>query len=306
MTDERRATNVKITAPDAEQLATVTTPAELARCMKQLNQAGESLSVRDLETWGMNRGLPMRRATVGDALSGKRPPSAQLLRGFLAAMRVQDEMLVSAWLDALERVMAAQPGTRQRGYADRATGPVPAHSFFVETDDVDEIYRSVANAREQVWLLGTTLSRHIPYLQESLRRAVTNKCAVRILLIKPGSAAMDMSVLRAGPLGLGLRQQEEQLTNNLRILREVAESGNGLEVRLIDYLAPYTLYAYDPGLDTGRMEMRLGSFHGEHHLRPTFRVERSRDEVWFDYFYEQFVSMWDAADRYDLDNKSVC
>jgi hypothetical protein len=48
------------------------------------------------------------------------------------------------------------------------------------------------------------------------------------------------------------------------------------------------------------MRMRLGSFHGKHHLRPTFQVDRSHDEAWFDYFYEQFVSMWNAGDPYDL------
>ncbi len=48
------------------------------------------------------------------------------------------------------------------------------------------------------------------------------------------------------------------------------------------------------------MQMRLGSFHGKHHLRPAFQVDRSHDEAWFDYFYEQFVSMWNAGDPYDL------
>jgi hypothetical protein len=109
-------------------------------------------------------------------------------------------------------------------------------------------------------------------------------------------------VLRAGPppKGMTQREQEEQLENNLAILRRLAHAGPQLEVRLIDFLAPYTLYAYDPGSDTGKMVMRLGSFHGEHHLRPTFQIERARDVAWFEYFHEQFVSMWDAAEPYDL------
>jgi hypothetical protein len=148
--------------------------------------------------------------------------------------------------------------------------------------------------------MGTTLSMHVPYLQPALQHAIANGRDVRILLIKPAGAAMDMSALRAGPDGLGCQEQEEHLSTNLATLRRLAQAGPGLEVRLIDYLAPYTLYAYDPGLDTGKMQMRLGSFLGDHYLRPTFQVERARDESWFDYFYEQFVSIWNAADRYDL------
>jgi hypothetical protein len=196
--------------------------------------------------------------------------------------------------------LAGQPGGRSRSYADRGLGPVAASKFFVETDKVDEISRLFENVQEEAWLLGTTLSMHVPYLQPAFRHAIANGRSIRILLIKPGSAAMDMSVLRAGPEGLSLREQEEQLGNNLAILRQLAHVGPHLEVRLIDYLAPYTLYAYDPGLDTGMMQMRLGSFHGKHHLRPTFQVDRSHDEAWFEYFYEQFVSMWNAADPYDL------
>jgi hypothetical protein len=29
-------------------------------------------------------------------------------------------------------------------------------------------------------------------------------------------------------------------------------------------------------------------------------VDRSRDDAWFEYFYEQLISMWNAADTYDL------
>jgi hypothetical protein len=123
---------------------------------------------------------------------------------------------------------------------------VAAHKFFVETDKVDEVSRLVENVQEQAWLLGTTLSMHVPYLRPAFRQAIANGRNVRILLIKPGGAAMEMAVLRAGPEGLGQREQEEQLSNNLAILRQLAHVGPHLEVRLIDYLAPYTLYAYDP------------------------------------------------------------
>ncbi|MBU2666778.1 hypothetical protein KOI35_25030 [Actinoplanes bogorensis] len=299
MTDERGTSTASNSPSYAEELAVVSTKADLARCMKRLKEDGR-ISLRELETWGLNHGRPLARASVGDALAGRRLPSERLLRDFLNALKVQEPGLRRAWFEALSRAQTAEPTDRSRSYAERATGPVPARNFFVETDDVDEIYRSVTSIQDQVWLLGTTLSRHIPYLEEPLRRAVANGRRARILLISPGSAAMDMSVLRAGPLGSGREQQEQQLTSNLNTLRQVAQAGSGLEVRLIDYLAPYTLYAYDPGLDIGRMELRLGSFHGEHHLRPTFQVQRSRDESWFAYFYEQFVSMWDAAEPYDL------
>ncbi len=287
-------------APTVEELAAVGTVAGLAECMRRMHRFDGKTPLRELESWGVGHGRPMAKSSLGDALAGKRSPSPQLLRNLLAAMKVREESDVRPWIEALDRVSAAQPGGRARSYADRELGPVAAHSFFVETDKVDEISYLIKNVQEQVWLLGTTLSMHVTYLESDLRQAIGNGRNVRILLIKPGSGAMDMSVLRAGPHGLDQREQEERLTTNLAILRRLAHVGPHLEVRLIDYLAPYTLYAFDPGLDTGMMQLRLGSFHGKHHLRPTFHVDRSRDEAWFEYFYEQFVSMWNAADPCDL------
>lgn len=276
------------------------TVADLAKCMRRLHHSDGRIPLRELETWGIGHDRPMRKSTLGDALGGKRPPSPQLLRNFLASMNVRDETSVRPWLEALDRVLNGQTGARAGSYAGREAGPVAAHRFFVENDKVDEVARLIRNAKEQVWLLGTTLSMHVPYLEPALRQAISGGRNLRILLIEPDGAAMGMSVLRAGPSGLGRQEQEEHLSNNLAILRRLAAVGPHLEVRLIDYLAPYTLYAYDPGLDTGLMEMRLGSFHGDHYLRPTFQVDRSRDDAWFEYFYEQFVSMWNAATSYDL------
>lgn len=304
MTDENEKERIeKSGPPTAEDLAAVVEPADLATYMRKLHSADGRTPLRELESWGVGHDRPMAKSTLGDALAGKRPPSVQLLRNFLASMKVREETDVRPWLEALDRVAAVQPGGRARSYADREQGPVAAHKFFVEKDKVDEIAHWIKEVKEQVWLLGTTLSMHVPYLQPALQHAIASGRNVRILLIKPDGGAMDMSVLRAGPEGLGRHEQEEHLSTNLAILRRLAHAGPCLEVRLIDYLAPYTLYAYDPGLDIGRMQMRLGSFHGDHYLRPTFQVERSRDardEGWFEYFYEQFVSIWNAADRYDL------
>ncbi|MGF1430631.1 hypothetical protein [Kitasatospora sp. LaBMicrA B282] len=169
-----------------------------------------------------------------------------------------------------------------------------ATRFFVEQDDLTVIKDLVLNAENEVWLWGTTLPMHIPYLETYLAGALAKGVLVKILLIKPASAAMDMAAFRSPDHDA--QNMEERLATYLEILHRLAARGRGLEVRLVDYLAPYTLYAYDPGLSGGRMDLRLGSFHGDHDLRPTFQLLRGRDGDWFDYFYEQFTRVWTVAD----------
>ena len=74
-----------------------------------------------------------------------------------------------------------------------------------------------------------------------------------------------MAALRAGHPNE--EELSHELTSNLFKLRQAAgrlaqvaaqQQCGQLEVRVLDYLAPYTLYGYDPGLRSGRLDMRLG------------------------------------------------
>ncbi|MEV4826850.1 hypothetical protein AB0K25_00760 [Micromonospora sp. NPDC049257] len=281
----------------ATELSLVQTVEGLARCIRHLLSHCGNLSLRELESWGIAHNRPMPRTSLGDARSGARPPSRQLLLNLLAACEVRDDREVSAWLDALDRVHKSKSlQTRQRLLRD-LTQPVSAYRFFAELDDVTEISHLIQQAEDEVWLWGTTLALLIPYIDTYLGQALDRDVRVKVLLINPGGAAMSMLAFRAGPTW-GRQRLEERLSINLRMLEGRLAQGNGLEVRLVDYLPPYTLYAYDPGLNDGSMELRLGSVGGRHELRPTFRLIRKRDGEWFDYFYEQFTSVWNAAEPY--------
>jgi hypothetical protein len=277
----------------SEELAKVSTVEELAASMKRLNDSCE-LSLRFLQSWGLENGRPLPRTTVHDVLGGRRPPQLVLLRDFLAAAGLTTEQHVRPWLEALDRVLQSRPDPRQRSkVAQELSGPVSAARFFVEQDALNEISKLVQSAQDEIWLWGTTLSMHVSYLESYIEHAVKNGRQVKVLLIKPDGGAMQMSGFRAGPDGQSAAEQRERLKLNLGLLSKCAHPG--LEVRLVDYLAPYTMYAYDPGLATGRMDLRLGSFHGRHELRPTFQLHRERDGTWFDYFYEQFAAVWKVA-----------
>jgi len=261
--------------------------------MKQLlQQVAETPTLRDLEDWGIHQGKPLPRSTVSDVLAAKRPPSDRLLRNFLLACGVRDVSEIRKWLEARERVLAARPVSRvEHGRA--GSRDVSAGQFFVEQDNVVDHQRWIQALDEELWMWGTTLSMHIAYLEPYIKQALSRKCQVKILLVTAEGSAIDMAAFRAGPENTSKEEQRERLEINHRILRRIAAPG--LEIRSIDYLSPYTLYGWDPGLSHGRMCIRLSSFHGTYEMRPTFYLQRDRDEGWFEYFYEQFVSVWNLA-----------
>ena len=276
------------------RVATVQTVEQLAECLSELRRSQQPQpSLRELEHWGLGHGCPLPTSTVHEVLNAVRPPRPKVLRSLLAAFQVYDERRVQVWLEALDRVESGRGASRQRSKFEEF-GPVSAARFFVERQDIGEVAKRVATAQQEVWLWGTTLQMAIPYFRPYLRKALSRGVTVRILLIKSLGAAMTMAALRSADSGI--EDVQYALQANLDILHRLQVKLPGLEVKLIDYLAPYTLYAYDPGLSDGLMDLRLGSFHGDHDLRPTFTVQRARDGEWFDYFYEQFLLAWDEAE----------
>jgi hypothetical protein len=143
---------------------------------------------------------------------------------------------------------------------------------------------------------------HVSELKPTIEAAIAKGAMVKILLITPrGSDAMSMAARRAGHETPD--ELEHELSSNLIKLRLIADHLSQqadrptlarLEVRQLDYLPPYTLYAYDPHSLSGRMEIRLGGLSVVHDKRPGFTLT-PRDGVWYQHFKDQFNAAWDST-----------
>lgn len=174
--------------------------------------------------------------------------------------------------------------------------------FFRREDSIDEIRESIRSARS-VWLWGATLSQHLPILSpviaDCMRR---NALDVRILLIEDAGASIEMAAFRAGGGTTSARLSEDLRTNIDRLKRDTIDCTTGrVEIRVVNYLAPCVIYAYDPLLGDGtanpqgRLELRITSFRGNQDRRPTFTLTGERDPEWYMHFCSDFQNVWDVA-----------
>ncbi|MFJ9079354.1 hypothetical protein ACIRO3_29545 [Streptomyces sp. NPDC102278] len=281
------------------RLSRLETVEDLAACLQELRHSAGGWPLKRIEKWGAERGKELATSTVSDVLRAKRPPQQRLLMDLLKAFGVTDPAHLSVWVQALERVTRDSSATPQSTSA-QAVGQVPAAMFFDRRDDLFDISKQIKSAQSEVWLWGATLTMHLDYLVKYFGAAAVRDVSIKVLLITRQGRAMDMNAFRmSGQLRpADVSHLQAGLDYHLGLLARVAGSHPNLEVRQVDYLAPYTLYAYDPGLPSGRMDLRLGSFLGDHDMRPTFRLAREGDGEWFDYFCEQFVRVWDVAEPY--------
>ncbi|HKZ42533.1 MAG TPA: hypothetical protein VJ044_16340, partial [Candidatus Hodarchaeales archaeon] len=108
---------------------------------------------------------------------------------------------------------------------------------------------------------GLTFERVLPHIRDTLAKRLQSGLEVRFLLIKPDSNAVKMAVFRdrhhdIEELDLTLRTSLSILNSLTRLAVPPAK----LEIRVVDYLPPWTMVAFDPYLPKGQIFVSLLPF----------------------------------------------
>jgi hypothetical protein len=180
-----------------------------------------------------------------------------------------------------------------RELAAMRSGEVTASTFFKDQVDINDVIARIRKSRRVV-LWGATLSAHVPFLLVEIRRALGRNTRVQVLLVSADGAAIETAAFRSRRDSVEALQRS--LDNARSSLGEVAGQNlpGILEVRFVDYLPPYVLYAFDPDEQDGSLMIRLAGFDAET-ARPTFWLSRQSDEQWCAYFMTDFQKVWDSA-----------
>jgi hypothetical protein len=152
-----------------------------------------------------------------------------------------------------------------------------------------------------VYFWGVSFSRMIPHVRDALERGLKAGLQVRFLILKPNSEAVRMDAFRdpfqdAKRINLAL----EATISDLSILASKAISPARLEIRVIDYLPPWTIMAFDPRLPNGQVFVSLMTFRSANENRPTFRLKSPNDGEWVRIIIDQFDELWKEAEAIDL------
>jgi hypothetical protein len=167
--------------------------------------------------------------------------------------------------------------------------------FMTTGDDISDLFQLLRQS-QRAYFWGTTFTTHIPLLQQDIERSLVSGLEAKFLLVKPSSNALRMAAFRGKDITEG--DLNDDLMRNLRRLGSIerANSTGKLEVKVIDYLAPYVMYIFDPHLSTGQIIIRLSTLHVPNNMRPIIKITRSKDLEWFNFYLQQFEIAWQAAE----------
>jgi hypothetical protein len=149
------------------------------------------------------------------------------------------------------------------------------------------------------WAVNSTTT--LSLLKDNIEAGLCRGLNVKLIFVEPGSAALQMHAFRN-------RHQDAAEVNavlqtNLSRLVALAKrvtTGN-IEIRVVNYLPPFTLIAVDPDLPTGKMFVRLLTFRVPDDSRPYMELDSKNNKEWFKFFVEQFNLVWEASTPFRIE-----
>lgn len=146
--------------------------------------------------------------------------------------------------------------------------------------------------------LTSTISRQFTLLRDGLAEGKP----VRILIIDPRTAAVEMANARSESQDIEYYKKRLDATlSDIGYLREkwdgFVEQGNtGLfQVRLMSYAPSFGMHIFHRARSKGQMNIEIYPHHGGYGAPAIFTLNELEDSVWFQYYLNQFEEMWSYA-----------
>ena len=189
------------------------------------------------------------------------------------------------------RIMRDVDGKLQR-LIDREQGFSGATSFFVER--IPYLEERFRRARS-IAINGMTLSTTSDKFWGTFKQRIEDGAEVRLLIIDHEHPALSVAANRfhkhQDPQRV--KREIEHTLDNLESLMVKVGSKGSFQLRLLPYIPPYGIQLIDANSPQAEIWVELYTFRDE--PEPSFQLIPSRDGFWFNFFQQQFETMWNAS-----------
>ena len=167
--------------------------------------------------------------------------------------------------------------------------------IFSRTYKADNVKDDIRQANH-AFFWGITLAGPVRSIYHELAYALEHGLRVRFLVIKPSYESIKRASLRSSYRDAGNVERDLLATlATLQKLQDDAPPSARIEVRVIDYLPPWTFIQVDSFIS-----IALLPFMTRFDKRPSFVISKSEESQWYDFFLDQAESAWIRAERIDL------
>lgn len=179
----------------------------------------------------------------------------------------------------------------------------PPENKLVQNKLPPNLEDTIKDCRE-LWIIGIYLGRTLATYYPILKEKLQNGDSIKVLITDPNGISYPLVSKRStAPVTPEEVQHHIRLSlSTLCALREISSSN--MEVRIIDYMLPFGVFATDLGKRDGIIIVEYYPFKMETDS-PVLVVD-SLNKHWFDFYRRQIKVLWDASSNWnciDLKNK---
>jgi hypothetical protein len=169
----------------------------------------------------------------------------------------------------------------------------PANMIAFSTKKHPFLEADLTNATE-IWMLGLVLRATTADNFHSFKRRVGQGLRLRALIVDPDEVSME-KVNKQFPRGftdVQMRTLFDVVIGQYQELRQVANSVDNVQLRLIDITPPFSLYIFPHGANGGVVYVETYGYNSSSGSIPKYRISANENPIWYQHFTSQFELMW--------------
>lgn len=171
-----------------------------------------------------------------------------------------------------------------------------ANSFFVRR--MPNLIERLRTAKS-ISINGITLSTTSGTFFGVFEQRIKDGAQIRLMIVDPNKPVMDIIVNRFHKHQdtEKAKREIEHTLDNLKALASIIPTRGRFQVRLFPHAPPYGIWIIDANRPNAEIWVELYSYRD--YPEPTFHLLPLRDGEWFEFFNNQFETMWSASEKWD-------
>jgi hypothetical protein len=174
----------------------------------------------------------------------------------------------------------------------RMSGKVFAKDFFKENIISNKLFSSA----DIIYISGMTLVRTTREHKYVLEQRLIAGATIRVIIIETDNNLLK-ELTRRSSSGTNIKYWKDKLQVTQSTVGHIAktpENRGKIELGYLPYIPSYGFVIVDPHEQNGYCVVEI-YHHESAKSNPTFEVSRSGDPEWFQFFKEQFDTMWKSC-----------
>ena len=201
-------------------------------------------------------------------------------------------LLAPLTLAVLALLAVTSLGNRHRMDTLLAQREQSLDDFFRE--EFPASYKADLEAAEEVWLAGVSLHRTVTGNYPLLERKLQRGHRLRVLLVHPDGAGLEMAVAR-GYTRRDVEKKRQEIRYVLDLLCDLRQIAPGrVEVRTIQHPLAYGALAANPDTGAGVLYLEHYCFRVSTESMPRYLL-RVQDGRWYEFFKTELKALWAAG-----------